>query len=246
MRLETVFNKGCKPDTCQPRVSLSEPWDFNTKTMLLNDLQQYQIYLASKSPRRKELLAGMGVNFEVMTTDVEETYDPSWSPEQIVMHLSRLKLSPIDMAQYDPKTLFIACDTIVVVGGRIIGKPKDETEQPTSEQDSSGQIQVVNDVLHEKPDPLSNVDVGKLRTLIRQSERWSRYMHCLGYELQTMEEMYVKCEDATIMVRRLVHNFEEKMQRIENAIATQDFSEYVKYVDLRSMIDYYWIEEFGY
>ena len=128
MRLETVFNKGCKPDTCQPRVSLSEPWDFNTRTMLLNDLQQYQIYLASKSPRRKELLAGMGVNFEVMTTDVEETYDPSWSPEQIVMHLSRLKLSPIDMAQYDPKTLFIACDTIVVVGGRIIGKPKDETE----------------------------------------------------------------------------------------------------------------------
>ena len=109
-------------------MSLSEPWDFNTKTMLLNDLQQYQIYLASKSPRRKELLAGMGVDFEVMTTDVEETYDPSWSPEQIVMHLSRLKLSPIDMAEYDPKTLFIACDTIVVVGGRIIGKPKDETE----------------------------------------------------------------------------------------------------------------------
>ena len=97
-------------------------------------------------------------------------------------------------------------------------KPKDETEQPTSEQDSSGQIQVVSDVLHEKPDPLSNVDVGKLRTLIRQSERWSRYMHCLGYELQTMEEMYVKCEDATIMVRRLVHNFEEKMQRIESDV----------------------------
>ena len=39
-------------------------------------------------------------------------------------------------------------------------------------------------------------------------------------------------------------DFQEKMERIENAIATQDFSEYVKYVDLRSMIDYYWIEEF--
>ena len=93
--------------------------------MLLNDLQQYKIYLASKSPRRRELLAGMGIDFDILTTDVEETYDPSWTPEQIVMHLSKLKLSPIDMSQYDPKTIFIACDTIVVVNGDIIGKPKD-------------------------------------------------------------------------------------------------------------------------
>ena len=96
--------------------------------MLLNDLQQYKIYLASKSPRRKELLAGMGVRFEVMKTEVEETYDPSWSPEAIVMHLSKLKLSPIDMAQYDPKTIFIACDTIVVVDGEIIGKPQNKQD----------------------------------------------------------------------------------------------------------------------
>lgn len=96
--------------------------------MLLTELQQYKIYLASKSPRRRELLAGMGVEFEVMKTDVEETYDPSWSPEQIVMHLSKLKLSPIDMAQYDPKTLFIACDTIVVVNREIIGKPQDKAD----------------------------------------------------------------------------------------------------------------------
>ena len=96
--------------------------------MLLTDLQQYQIYLASKSPRRRELLAGMGVDFEILTTDVEETYNPAWRPEEIVMHLSRLKLSPIDMTQYDPKTLFIACDTIVVVGGEIIGKPKDKAD----------------------------------------------------------------------------------------------------------------------
>ena len=61
------------------------------------------------------MLAGMGVDFEILKTDVEETYDPSWTPEQIVMHLSKLKLSPIDMAQYDPDTIFIACDTIVVV-----------------------------------------------------------------------------------------------------------------------------------
>ena len=96
--------------------------------MLLTDLQQYNVILASKSPRRRELLAGMGVEFEVMTTDVEETYDPSGTPEQIVMHLSKLKLSPIDMSQYAPNTIFITCDTIVVVNGQIIGKPKDEED----------------------------------------------------------------------------------------------------------------------
>lgn len=96
--------------------------------MLLTDLQQYNVILASKSPRRRELLAGMGVEFEVMTTDVEETYDPSGTPEQIVMHLSKLKLSPIDMSQYAPNTIFITCDTIVVVNGQLIGKPKDEED----------------------------------------------------------------------------------------------------------------------
>ena len=74
------------------------------------------------------MLAGMGVRFEILNTYVEETYDSSWTPEQIVMHLSKLKLSPIDMAKYDPNTIFIACDTIVVVDGRIIGKPKDDAD----------------------------------------------------------------------------------------------------------------------
>ncbi|MBO7628810.1 MAG: septum formation protein Maf [Bacteroidales bacterium] len=92
---------------------------------MLEELKKRKVILASQSPRRRELLAGMGIDFDILTTDVEETYDPSWTPEQIVMHLSKLKLSPIDMSQYDPKTIFIACDTIVVVNGDIIGKPKD-------------------------------------------------------------------------------------------------------------------------
>lgn len=96
--------------------------------MLLEELKKRKVILASQSPRQRELLAGMGIDFDVLTTDVEETYAPSWSPEQIVMHLSKLKLSPIDMAQYDPQTIFIACDTIVVVNGQIIGKPKDRAD----------------------------------------------------------------------------------------------------------------------
>lgn len=111
--------------------------------MLLTDLQQYKIYLASQSPRRRELLAGMGVDFEVMKTDVKETYDPSWTPEQIVMHLAKLKLSPVDLSQYDPKTIFIACDTIVVIDGCIIGKPKDKEEAKRMLKMLSGNIHTV-------------------------------------------------------------------------------------------------------
>jgi len=111
--------------------------------MLLEKLQNRKVYLASKSPRRKELLAGMGVRFEVMTTDVEESYNPLWDPEEIVMHLSRLKLSPIDLSQYSSDTIFIACDTIVVVDGKIIGKPKDEKDAMRMLQMLSGRTHTV-------------------------------------------------------------------------------------------------------
>lgn len=96
--------------------------------MLLNELRNYQIYLVSQSPRRRELLAGMGIEFEVMKSDVAENFDPSWAPAKVVEHLSKLKLSPIDTSQYPTNTIFITCDTIVVIDGKIVGKPKDETE----------------------------------------------------------------------------------------------------------------------
>ena len=96
--------------------------------MLLDELKKYKIYLASKSPRRRELLAGMGLDFEVLVTDVEESYDSTMPPEEVVKYLSQLKLSTIHRAEYPAETLFIACDTIVVVGGKVIGKPRDARE----------------------------------------------------------------------------------------------------------------------
>ena len=96
--------------------------------MLLDDLKNYKIYLASKSPRRRELLTDMGLEFEILTADVEESFDPSLSPAEVVQYLSRLKLSAVDFAQYPANTIFIACDTIVVADGQILGKPKDDEE----------------------------------------------------------------------------------------------------------------------
>lgn len=96
--------------------------------MLTDKLHNYKTYLVSQSPRRRELLAGMGIEFEVMKTDVVENFDPCWSPVQVVEYLSQLKLSPIDLSRYPENSLFITCDTIVVIDGKIIGKPKHEAE----------------------------------------------------------------------------------------------------------------------
>lgn len=96
--------------------------------MLLDELKNYKIYLASKSPRRRELLADMGIDYELLATEVEESYDPLMPPAEVVQYLSRLKLSAVDFAQYPANTLFIACDTIVVMDGRIMGKPRDDEE----------------------------------------------------------------------------------------------------------------------
>lgn len=96
--------------------------------MLLDTLQKYKIYLVSQSPRRKELLSGMGIDFEILKAHVEEIYPATLSPEEVVKYLSRLKLSPLDLKKYPEKTLFIACDTIVVANRHIIGKPRDAGE----------------------------------------------------------------------------------------------------------------------
>lgn len=89
---------------------------------------KYRIYLASKSPRRNELLRGMGFDFEVMPTNVKETYPADLSPAEVAEYLSALKLSTIDFSKFPQNSLFIACDTIVVVGDEILGKPVDAAD----------------------------------------------------------------------------------------------------------------------
>ncbi|MDL2296568.1 Maf family nucleotide pyrophosphatase [Bacteroidales bacterium OttesenSCG-928-B11] len=93
--------------------------------MLVDRLKSHKVYLASKSPRRHELLNGMGVDFEYLPLDVEEDYSEELTPVEVAEYLSQLKLSPIAYDFYEKGSIFIACDTIVVLNGRIIGKPVD-------------------------------------------------------------------------------------------------------------------------
>lgn len=92
---------------------------------MLENLDKYDVILASKSPRRQELLAGMGVKFRVMTRDVVEDYPPSLPAVDVPAFLSRKKASAFEINELTENYLVIASDTVVIIDNQILGKPKD-------------------------------------------------------------------------------------------------------------------------
>lgn len=91
---------------------------------MLENLNKYEIVLASNSPRRKELLQRMGVNFKVRTLfGIDESYPDSLRGEDIVCYISRNKAKAYQSSMA-PNELLITADTIVYVDGEVMGKPK--------------------------------------------------------------------------------------------------------------------------
>ena len=95
---------------------------------MLDNLKKYKVVLASNSPRRKELLSGLGVDYVVKTMpDVDESYPDGLSGEEIAKHIARGKAEAYrSLIQADE--LVITADTIVCLDGRVLGKPADEAE----------------------------------------------------------------------------------------------------------------------
>lgn len=87
----------------------------------------YRFILASASPRRRELLKQIGVTFEVMPAKGEEVITKR-QPEQVVMELSRQKAEEIAAGIQGEHVIILGADTVVVYDGKILGKPKDETD----------------------------------------------------------------------------------------------------------------------
>lgn len=93
-------------------------------TMMLDNLNKYQIVLASNSPRRKELLQRMGVNFKVRTLfGIDESFPDSLRGEDIVCYISRNKAEAYRSSMAENE-LLITADTIVYLDGEVMGKPK--------------------------------------------------------------------------------------------------------------------------
>ncbi|QQS19742.1 septum formation protein Maf [Candidatus Saccharibacteria bacterium] len=82
-----------------------------------------QIILASGSPRRKELMEKMGLNFVIIPSEFDEYLDESRSVEEIAMELGLGKARSV--AAIYPEAIVIGCDTIVTVGDVQLGKPTD-------------------------------------------------------------------------------------------------------------------------
>jgi septum formation protein len=85
-----------------------------------------QIILASASPRRKELLGYLGIHFDIVVPDIHEQAHDKEDPEAFCARISREKAIAVREGFQD--SLIIAADTIVVVDGEILGKPKDRDE----------------------------------------------------------------------------------------------------------------------
>lgn len=83
------------------------------------------LILASGSPRRRELLAQMGLTFEVKPVDADESLQPGLTPQQQVMALSRKKAQAAG-EKFGPGPVILAADTVVVLDDAILGKPRDE------------------------------------------------------------------------------------------------------------------------
>ena len=95
---------------------------------MLDNLEKYKVILASGSPRRRELMAGLGVNYEVrILPDVDESYPDTLQGEEIPLYIAKEKADAyIPMMQ--PDELIITADTIVWLDGKVLGKPRDRED----------------------------------------------------------------------------------------------------------------------
>jgi len=112
--------------------------------MLLHDtLKSYRLLLASRSPRRQQLLRDCGLDYTLIDKyEVEEHYPAALPAEDVPVYLSRLKSAgyPNPLA---PNEILITADTVVVAGGEILGKPRDRDDARRMLRRLSGEAHTV-------------------------------------------------------------------------------------------------------
>jgi len=99
------------------------------------------IILASKSPRRQELLHHITDNFEVIVSEAEETLPQGIKPEEAPVYLSRVKAQAV--AEEHPGRVVVGADTVVILDGEVLGKPRDKDDALRMLRALSGKIHTV-------------------------------------------------------------------------------------------------------
>ena len=101
-----------------------------------------ELILASKSPRRRQLLEQMGLQFRVVTAQADETMDPAKPVDQEIGRVSRLKAEAV-RSQVQAEDIIIAADTLVCIDGKRLGKPHTEREAAAMQRQLSGRDHTV-------------------------------------------------------------------------------------------------------
>ncbi len=91
-------------------------------------LKNYDIILASKSPRRQQLLKEAHIPFRVVTKNFTEAFPATSNPEKIVLKLCRLKANAFSDLLTSPEKILITADTVVYAKNEILNKPADKKE----------------------------------------------------------------------------------------------------------------------
>ncbi len=99
------------------------------------------LVLASRSPRRHQLLERLGVPFSVHPSDADEAIPPGTAPDDAVRLLAGRKAEAV--APRHPEALTLGADTVVVLGGRVLGKPADAAEAAAMLRRLSGRTHTV-------------------------------------------------------------------------------------------------------
>ena len=106
------------------------------------DLKGYKLILASQSPRRRELLKGLDVEFSTCTVDADESFPASLKGADAVQYICKAKANAYK-PQLEENTIAITADTVVILDENIIGKPKSYEEAFSMIRSLSGRVHEV-------------------------------------------------------------------------------------------------------
>lgn len=110
---------------------------------MLDNLLKYSILLASNSPRRKELLGGLGISYRVVSLpEIDESYPPTLQGSEIPSYIAQKKADAY-RSMMTEDTMLITADTIVWLDGKVYGKPTDEENARQMLRELSGRTHTV-------------------------------------------------------------------------------------------------------
>jgi len=121
------------------------------------------LYLASASPRRRQLLEQLGLRFEVAVADVDETPLPGEAPADYVLRLARAKAEAVARRLGSPAAPVLAADTAVVLETAILGKPRDR-------EDGLAMLARLSGRRHQVLSAVALWQAGRLETTLSRSE----------------------------------------------------------------------------